>query len=151
MVITYEVGNILGTLSEVLINPVNTVGVMGAGLAKQIAATYPVMYLEYKRRCKKGEVTIGSMDIHMVANTLTASQFVWNFPTKKHWNEPSKVDYIEAGITNMCDLLELFHIPSVAIPKIGCGLGGLDWGIVKPLLINSLNSITSDLMVQIYE
>jgi O-acetyl-ADP-ribose deacetylase (regulator of RNase III) len=124
-------GNLLLAHTEAIVNPVNTVGVMGKGLALQFRNAYPENYREYKQACELGYLSPGKMFIHC----LPDKRYIINFPTKRHWSKPSRMDYIALGLKALVADVQRLGIKSVAIPPLGCGLGGLPWVIVKELMI----------------
>jgi O-acetyl-ADP-ribose deacetylase (regulator of RNase III) len=132
-VIEFTRGNLLNARVEALVNAVNTVGVMGKGIALQFKRTFPENFTAYAKACMQGEVMIGRM---FVTNAVRAGGPGWivNFPTKKDWRHPSKVEYVEAGLTDLIRVIERQKIRSIALPPLGCGLGGLDWAVVRPLI-----------------
>ena len=132
-VIEFTKGNLLDADVEALVNAVNTVGVMGKGIALQFKHTFPENFTAYAEACMQGEVTIGRM---FVTKAVRAEGPGWivNFPTKKDWRDPSKVEYVAAGLTDLTRVVERRKIRSIALPPLGCGLGGLDWGVVRPLI-----------------
>ena len=121
---------------QVLVNPVNTVGIMGAGLAKQFKIRYPNYFSWYVKQCDMKIIETGRVYLYTFANTSIIS-----FPTKQHWKEPSKLEYIDNGLDSLWHLLhsdtkisqdnEWVSIESIALPALGCGLGGLKWQDVK--------------------
>ena len=145
--IIYKTGNILDSDAEALVNPVNCVGVMGKGLALQFKNKFPENYIAYRDHCKVGYVNVGKM---FITTYYTNPKFIVNFPTKKHWKDPSKYDYIESGLEDLVDFINSSDVKSIAIPALGSGLGGLDWNIVKSMIVNSLVGI-EDLIVYLYE
>ena len=146
MAFIFTKGDIFKSKCQALINPVNTVGVMGAGLAKQFKVRYPKMFKEYKERCQRKEVVTGKMDIH------TGETILINFPTKKDWRHKSNIEWIKNGLDDLNQyLMENENISSIAIPKIGCGYGGLNWELqVKPLILEKLSEIP-EIFIYIYE
>jgi O-acetyl-ADP-ribose deacetylase (regulator of RNase III) len=124
-------GDILEANVDALVNPVNCVGVMGKGLALQFKQKYPDMFTTYRESCDRKEIIPGTMDVHSVG---TRPRFVINFPTKRHWRDKSKFDDIANGIVGLIEVISRMEIDSIAIPPLGCGLGGLDWGHVEPLI-----------------
>ncbi|WP_318617084.1 macro domain-containing protein [Sporosarcina sp. YIM B06819] len=124
-------GNLLEDQSEAYVNTVNTVGVMGKGIALQFKQAFPDVFKTYAKDCKQGLVEVGSM--HVVAvDGLTNPKYVINFPTKKHWRDPSQIDYIESGLMDLVKVVKELGIQSIAIPPLGCGNGGLEWSVVLP-------------------
>ena len=126
-------GDIFQSAAEALVNPVNCVGVMGKGLARQFRDAYPRMNAKYVEACRDGDVLIGEMWVYGTGNLL-GPKWIINFPTKVHWKDPSKKEYIENGLIDLADRVHAMGIRSVAIPALGCGLGQLDWGVVYPML-----------------
>ena len=131
MAITFKTGNILDDDVAALVNPVNCVGVMGAGLAKQFKKKYPDMFEEYVEACNSGTFKIGNVHAFAAAD----GHYILNFPTKYDWRDPSKVDYINDGLNTLYTALPNLGIRSIAIPPLGCGLGGLEWEVVKPMIV----------------
>jgi O-acetyl-ADP-ribose deacetylase (regulator of RNase III) len=147
-VINYVKGDILQSTDDAVVNPVNCVGVMGAGLAKQFRDKYPDMFADYKLACAKKEIKIGVMWIYYSGPD---SQIIINFPTKKHWNDPSKLSYIHDGLISLKRTISYYHLKSISIPKIGAGLGGLDWVEVKAEIEKILGDYIDYCEVNIYE
>lgn len=128
-------GNLFNSNAEALVNAVNCVGVMGKGIALQFKQKFPAEYFKaYKIACQNGELAIGKVQIFELKNTNTNPNFIINFPTKNHWREPSKIEYIESGLRSLVEAIEQYKIKSIAMPALGCGLGGLDYKKVKPLI-----------------
>jgi O-acetyl-ADP-ribose deacetylase (regulator of RNase III) len=136
-VIIETYGDLLKTDAEALVNPVNTVGVMGAGLARQFRDAYPHNTAAYQAACRNAEVRIGRM-------------FVWengrgpliiNFPTKADWRQPSELAYIAEGLRDLRQVISDYDLRSIAVPALGCGLGGLDWDEVYPLIVAHLGDL----------
>jgi O-acetyl-ADP-ribose deacetylase (regulator of RNase III) len=147
--IKYIKGNILDSEAQALINTVNTVGVMGKGVALQFKQAYVNNYKSYKEACKRNEIRIGRMFVTRDSNILSGEKFIINFPTKTDWRKPSEYSYIEDGLEDLINVLNKFKIKSVAIPPLGAGNGGLDWQKVKCIIESKLKY--SDLDVFIYE
>lgn len=143
--VTYVKGNIFESPAQVLTNPINCVGVMGKGLAKVFASKFPEMEIDYKERCNKGDVKIGSP--YLWENDQYQ---VLNFPTKDHWKSSSKLEDIKRGLEALAANYDELGIGTVAIPALGCGLGGLNWSDVKPIIEEVLEPI-SDLHAFAYE
>ncbi len=137
-------GNILkDNNSQAITNPVNCVGVMGAGLALQFKKQYPNNFKEYKLACNLNKVKLGKMFI----TRLEYNRYIINFPTKYHWKENSKIEYINTGLENLLFQLNDLNIKSIAIPKLGCGLGGLDWNDVKQSIIDIFHNTEIDVII----
>lgn len=137
-------GNLFDTDARTLVNAVNCVGVMGKGIAEQFKNRYPLMYADYRRRCREGGVIPG-IPYHY-QNQSGAS--IINFPTKLHWQQKSQYDYIERGIDYFVKRYEQWGIESVAFPALGCGLGGLIWTRVRDIMIGGLEKV--NIPVEIY-
>ncbi len=126
-------GSLFDTSAEAWVNTVNTVGVMGKGIALQFKDRFPKNFELYAAACKRGELRPGKM-LMTETGLLTSPRFIINFPTKEHWREKSKLSYIEEGLSALVLLLQQHHIQSVALPPLGCGNGGLDWEVVRPII-----------------
>lgn len=126
-------GNLLAADVEALVNTVNTVGVMGKGIALQFKRAFPANFRAYREACLRGDVRLGQVwtfDTGMVG----PRRYVLNFPTKKHWRSDSHLGDIAAGLDSLVDTVRERGIRSVAIPALGCGNGGLAWADVRPLI-----------------
>jgi O-acetyl-ADP-ribose deacetylase (regulator of RNase III) len=123
-------GNLLDADVEAVVNTVNTEGIMGKGIALQFRKAYPENYDAYRRACEEGIVQPGKMFI-FERRTLTSPQYIINFPTKRHWRSKSKMVDIEAGLVALIEDVKRLKIGSVAVPPLGCGLGGLNWSDVR--------------------
>lgn len=121
--------------ASTLINPVNTKGVMGAGLALEFKKRFPNMFAEYQEACKTRALTVGKLLIHH-----TSPKKIISFPTKDDWRQPSKLEYIESGLLYLVNNYKAWKLESVALPKLGCGLGGLDWPDVEKLITKYLQN-----------
>ena len=115
-------GDILNSECQTIINPTNTVGVMGNGLALKFKNKYPEMYNHYKIGCDSGLFVIGKPYIYKIND----QKWIMNFPTKKHWKNPSKIEYIIDGLKYILKNYKKAKITSLAVPALGCGLGGLN-------------------------
>lgn len=146
--IVYKKGNLLEDSSEALVNTVNTVGVMGKGIALQFKQAFPEVFRKYEKACKKGEIQTGTMYV-VRTDALVGPKVIINFPTKTHWKEKSKIEYIEEGLTDLVNVIQELNIQSIAIPPLGCGNGGLDWSIVQPLIEEAFQDISAK--VYVYE
>lgn len=131
--ITEGKGSIFDSDAEAIVNAVNCVGVMGAGLAKAFKDRFPHMNEQYEVKCSRGLLRPGQLDIYVVDST---PKYIINFPTKDDWKHPSRMEYIQEGIAALHFEVFKWKIRSVAIPALGCGLGGLDWKDVKPELMD---------------
>lgn len=135
--ITYQKGNILHDQSDAIINTVNTVGVMGKGLALQFKKAFPENFKVYKKACDDHSIITGKV-LSVPLNSMSPPFFIINFPTKAHWKGKSKLEYIEQGLDSLKAEVKRLNLKSVAIPALGSGLGGLPWQDVEQLIQSSL-------------
>ena len=140
--IKYIEGDIFSSPAQVIVNTVNTVGVMGKGIALEFKNRYPNMFETYKKMCEKHQLTIGKL-------ALVYEPDHWNllFPTKQNWRYPSKLEYIESGLVKFRQTYMEKGISSIAFPKLGCGNGELKWDDVKELMEKHLKSLPIDIYV----
>lgn len=139
--ITYAQGNLLTADVDALVNTVNTVGVMGKGIALQFKRAFPSNYDDYRAACERHEVRIGEMYVHRLSNVIKPT-YIINFPTKRHWRSPSRLEDIESGLAALRDSIAALEISSIAIPPLGCGNGGLDWNVVRPRIEAALSDLS---------
>jgi len=147
--VKYLKGNLLESEAQVLVNTVNTVGVMGKGIALQFKNKFPTNYKIYSTACKNKEVITGKLLV-VKENTLEGEKIIINFPTKTEWFKKSTYAYIEEGLIDLVKVIEEFKIQSIAIPPLGCGNGGLNWDKVKALIEKYLGKLTQ-VDIQIFE
>lgn len=126
-----KTGNILTEDTEAVVNTVNCVGVMGRGIALQFKNAFPANFKQYAAACKRAEVQPGRMFVFETKG-LTNPRYIINFPTKRHWKGKSRIEDIDAGLAALALEIQTRQIRSIAIPPLGCGLGGLDWSLVRP-------------------
>lgn len=134
--ITYLKGDMFKSPAQVLVNTVNTVGVMGKGVALEFKKQYPDMFKAYERVCNEKLLDIGKL---MLWKGL--DKWILLFPTKKHWRNPSKIEYIEEGLKKFEETYLEKGITSIAFPRLGCGNGGLNWSDVQPLMEKYLKKL----------
>jgi O-acetyl-ADP-ribose deacetylase (regulator of RNase III) len=147
--ITFTQGNLLDSNAEALVNTVNTVGIMGKGIALMFKEAFPENFKAYAVACKNNEVRTGHMFV-TERNQLIGPKWIINFPTKEHWRSPSKLKWIEDGLENLKLVISTHKIRSIGLPPLGSGNGGLDWAVVKEKIKESLGSMP-DLEVIVYE
>jgi O-acetyl-ADP-ribose deacetylase (regulator of RNase III) len=140
--LTYLYASLFDSPAQTLVNTVNTVGVMGKGIAKTFREKYPGMFAEYRKLCDRGDLTIGNLFLWKGAD-----HWVLNFPTKTTWRLPSKLEHIEKGLDTFVKYYEAMGIVSASFPPLGCGNGNLNWNDVKPLLERYLNKINIPIYV----
>lgn len=140
--IKYMKGDLFSSPAQVLVNTVNLDGVMGKGIALQFKKLYPDMFKQYQFYCEQKMLQIGKLWIYKTPN-----KWILNFPTKNHWRNKSKMEYIEKGLQKFVDTYIDRGITSIAFPKLGCGNGGLDWKDVKPVMDRYLKNLPIDIFV----
>lgn len=139
--IHWTTGDIFAESYDVLVNPVNCVGVMGAGLAKSFRERFPRMFTDYQRTCEEGLVP-GAL--HIWSSTTIC---IVNFPTKHHWRDASRLEWILSGLKLLKFYLQKLAPLRVALPALGCGLGGLPWCSVKSLMQQELHDLRHDIFI----
>lgn len=145
--IIYKTGNIFDSEAQCLVNPVNCVGVMGKGLALEYKIHYPEMFRFYQKMCKERKLNLGQVGFY--ALKINPNKIICLFPTKQHWKESSTVVAIDSGLKAFVKYAPELKIQSVAFPKIGCGLGGLDFNHqIQPLFEKYF--LSGDITVEIY-
>lgn len=144
--ITYVNISLFDSPAQALVNTVNTVGVMGKGIAAIFKKLYPKMYQQYRRLCNEKKLNIGILHIYRTPNKI-----IVNFPTKKHWRNPSRVEYIEAGLEKFVQHYTDYGISSVSFPQLGCGNGELNWQAqVQPVMEHYLQSLPIPVYIHLY-
>jgi O-acetyl-ADP-ribose deacetylase (regulator of RNase III) len=145
--IQYIIGNILDSKAQALVNTVNTMGVMGKGVALQFKNAYVNNYKAYEKASKNQEIKIGKMFVTLDSNTASGEKIIINFPTKTSWRKPSEYKFIEDGLENLVEVINNEKIKSIAIPPLGAGNGGLNWEIVKKIIVKKLEHLVVDIYV----
>lgn len=135
-------GDILSADAEALVNTVNCVGIMGRGIALQFRKAFPENYKLYRAACDKKVVQPGKMLVFDL-NRLENPRFIINFPTKRHWKGNSRLSDIEEGLKALVREVKERGIRSIAVPPLGCGLGGLSWSEVRPLIESAFRALPS--------
>ncbi len=133
-------GNLLDADAEALVNTVNCVGIMGKGIALQFKKAFPQNFKDYANQCKTGKMRPGRMFIHD-DSTLERNLLIINFPTKQHWRNNSKLEYISDGLDDLAKEICVRKIKSIAMPPLGCGNGNLSWNTVKPIIVQKLGNL----------
>ncbi|MFE6967946.1 macro domain-containing protein [Isoptericola sp. NPDC057653] len=139
-VVSEESGDLLEADVDALVNAVNTVGVMGKGLALQFRRAFPAMFDDYRQACRAGDVRVGRMHVWETGAT-SGPRFVVNFPTKEHWRSASRLAFVDDGLVDLAAVIRAQGIRSVAVPALGAGLGGLDWADVRPRVVAALGAL----------
>jgi O-acetyl-ADP-ribose deacetylase (regulator of RNase III) len=149
LMIEYRRGNLFESGAAALVNTVNEVGAMRKGFALMFRDTFPANTAAYLEAVRTGEVRVGRM---FVTENRTPGGPAWivNFPTKKHWRNPSKLEWIREGLRDLVRVVTERNIPSVALPPCGCGSGGLDWAVVRREIEGELSGL-KDVHVMVFE
>lgn len=145
----YVIGNLLDANVDALVNTVNTVGVMGKGIALQFKERFPINFKVYAAECKASRVQVGKMLV-VIDNSMNGEKLIINFPTKTEWFKKSQYNYIEEGLKDLRNVIKSYKIKSIAIPPLGSGNGGLKWDRVKELMNQYLQDL-NDVNIIIYE
>ena len=143
--VTVRTGDLFQSKAQTLTNTVNTVGVMGKGIALEFKKRFPKMHEDYLRRCERGEVALGKP--YLFKETMF-EQWILNFPTKEGWRTRSSLSAIQEGLAYLRGHIHEWGITSLAVPPLGCGYGGLEWSIVGPALYRGLAQL--DIPVELY-
>lgn len=147
--ITYTQGNLLEADVEALVNTVNTVGVMGKGIALMFKERFPTNMSAYAEACKNKQVQTGKMFVTETGE-LMGARWIVNFPTKQHWRARSQMQWIVDGLTDLRHFIKQNNVRSIAIPPLGSGNGGLKWVDVKPQIEAALSDLDA-VNVMVYE
>lgn len=138
-------GNLFATDYDAIVNPVNCVGIMGKGLALEFKTRFPDNFTAYEKACKQRAVLPGQM---FVTDTrLKLPRWIINFPTKRHWKDKSREEDIVSGLSALAAEIRALGVRKIAVPALGCGLGGLEWDIVKAAIVASLKDVDVDVVV----
>jgi O-acetyl-ADP-ribose deacetylase (regulator of RNase III) len=146
LMITFTQGNLLEARVEALVNTVNTVGVMGKGIALMFKERFAENFRRYAAACKAREVQTGKMFVTPV-HELDGPRWIVNFPTKQHWRSPSRLEWVQEGLQDLRRFLLEQHIQSVAIPPLGAGNGGLEWAKVREQITQTLGDLDIEILV----
>ncbi len=144
--ITFTQGNLLEARAEALVNTVNTVGVMGKGIALMFKERFDENFRRYAAACKAKEVQTGKMFVTQV-HELDGPRWIVNFPTKQHWRAPSRMEWVIDGLQDLRRFLIEQEVKSIAIPPLGAGNGGLEWAEVREQIERALGDLDIDILV----
>ena len=147
--ITFKQGNLLDSDAEALVNTINTVGVMGKGIALMFKERFPANFDAYATACKENRVRVGEMFV-TENRDFGGPKWIVNFPTKTHWRNKTRPEWIQDGLRALIEVIQEKNIRSVALPPLGCGNGGLDWRVVRPLIEAALQEVR-DLDAVVFE
>jgi len=139
-------GNIFTTNCDVIVNTVNCVGVMGAGIALECRLRYPEMHDKYKELCKRHLISIGKLWLYK-----SDKKWILNFPTKGDWKLPSRVEFIHQGLSKFVEEYEQKEIKSIAFPMLGADRGGLQVETTLALLHQYLDPLPIDIELYKYD
>lgn len=145
--IEFTKGDLLASSDAVLVNTVNTVGVMGKGIALQFRDEFPQNFAAYAEACRKGELYPGKMLVVKDYSPRYGEKTIVNFPTKVHWRTPSRYEYIEKGLVALREFIIAGKVESISIPPLGCGNGGLDWNRVRPMITEALTGLQTTIHI----
>lgn len=149
--IEYRSGDLLKADADALVNTVNTVGVMGKGIALQFKQAYPENYKAFQQVCNAGELKPGGVFTFERGRMHSDKPcYILNVATKKHWRSKSRREDVRTGAANIAGEVRRLGIKSVAIPPLGCGNGGLDWNDVRPLIGQAMQTL-QDVKVLVFE
>jgi O-acetyl-ADP-ribose deacetylase (regulator of RNase III) len=149
LMIEYRHGNLLESGAEALVNTVNEVGVMGKGVALLFRDAYPANTEAYQEAVRAGDVHVGRMFV-TEHRSPAGPKWIINFPTKKHWRNPSKLEWVRDGLRDLVRVITEKKIRSVALPPVGCGSGGLEWAVVKREIEGELGGL-NDIDILVFE
>lgn len=144
--ITFTQGNLLEARAEALVNTVNTVGVMGKGIALMFKERFAENFRRYAAACKAKEVQTGKMFVTQV-HELDGPRWIVNFPTKQHWRTRSRMEWVVEGLQDLRRFLVEQQVKSIAIPPLGAGNGGLEWADVREQIERELGDLDIDILV----
>jgi O-acetyl-ADP-ribose deacetylase (regulator of RNase III) len=149
--IQYRYDNMFESRADALVNPINCVGTMGAGLAKEFKRRFPGLNDHYVAAAARREVKVGRI---LTFPTLDQSgrgpRYIFNFPTKDQWRNPSQLSWIVSGLDNLREVCDDLAVRSIAIPALGCGLGGLDWDDVSEAIQRAFSPVSHTMTIYVY-
>lgn len=144
-------GSLFESKAEAIVNPVNCRGVMGKGIALEFKHRFPDCFHPYKKACDEGQLVPGV--VLLVPPVISTPLFsetrpaIVLFPTKDHWRDRSRIEWIEAGLAHLKERYQQWGLRSIAMPQVGCGLGGLPWEGVQPIIEQYFADEPLDLLV----
>jgi O-acetyl-ADP-ribose deacetylase (regulator of RNase III) len=142
----YHRTSLLDSNAQTVVNTVNCVGVMGKGIAAAFKARYPSMFDTYRQLCSQGAIQPGKLWLWR-----GPEQWVLNFPTKKHWRNSSRLEWIEAGLAKFIGQYQRRGITEISFPRLGCGNGNLDWADVRPIMEKYLATLPINIYIHDFE
>ncbi|WP_300730445.1 macro domain-containing protein [uncultured Rikenella sp.] len=145
--ISYTKGNMLESPTQALVNTVNTVGIMGKGIALQFKMMFPNNFRAYQQACKEGRVRVGHMFVTHERMLSGEEKIIINFPTKEHWRSPSQYSFVTEGLDDLRRVIQDENIQSITLPPLGCGNGGLKWDTVRQMIEDKLSDLDCDIHI----
>ena len=145
--IRFAEGNLLDAKAEALVNTVNTVGVMGKGIALMFKEVFPDNFRAYAAACKVGKVRTGRVFVTERQDLVNGPRWIVNFPTKQHWRSPSRIEWVRDGLADLRQFVNDTGVRSIALPPLGSGNGGLDWDEVRPMIEDALSALDAEIIV----
>lgn len=149
-----EIGSLFEEDAEALVNTVNCVGFMGKGVAldfkRAFKRVYPMYFKEYEDLCKNGEMQPGRVFVFETGSACNP-RYIINFPTKQHWRGKSEMEYIQSGLASLVKKIDEHNIRSIALPALGCGLGGLNWDEVRQQIEDAFLGKLEDVQVTVFK
>lgn len=147
--VTYKkIGSAFEEAVEAIVNPVNCVGVMGAGFAEECQRRYPKCFQPYRAACLTGKLTPGT--VLVFSTGLEQPKYIIQFPTKTDWRYSSRIEYITEGMKALVNAIKGLNIKSIVMPALGCGHGDLDWNLVKKEIEIAIEEL-SDVEIVVFE
>jgi O-acetyl-ADP-ribose deacetylase (regulator of RNase III) len=144
--------NLFDSTADAWVNTVNCFGIMGKGIAKGFKEKFPDMFYWYKNICNKKKLKVGQCIVWNNHEEYAIPKTIINFPTKYHWKQPSRIEYIETGLQDLRSIIPWIYCKSISIPKLGCSNGGLKWTEVKPIIIDTLKDLENiDIYIHEYD
>ena len=144
MSLTEIQGNLFTTKADVLFHGCNTKGKMFAGIAKEFYLLYPEMFKEYKQLCDEGEYSVG--DCHLFLSEKDR-KFIANLATQEFPGKDARLYAVEESFEKLCVECNRLNLQNLVGPRIGCGIGGLNWGDVRTVLANLADKYSINLEI----
>ena len=153
MSLSFTRGDMFAFPAEAIVNTVNCVGVMGKGVALEFKRRWPDNFRAYRKRCDGGSLRPGKVFVFEQADLFGGDgrRYLVNFPTKDHWRDPSRIEWIEAGLDDFASRARELAMKSIVMPPLGCGNGGLDWAKVRPLIERKLEGLSRHAEITVFE
>lgn len=111
---------------------VSCAGNMDAGIALAFKKRWPAMYEDYRARCADKRVHLGDV---LVWSDDKAT--VYSLAIQQHWKEKASLAALKRAVGKMVELAESARLESIGLPRMGTGMGGLDWNRAKSVLLDA--------------